>query len=744
MKNRVKIDIKFFEKIGYLQFKMQFIGFIYAITSDYLESEGLIKIGSTLYPVSRMYTYNTGDPPNVGLEKRYLGIWQVKASSKRELVRIEKSIHLHFHSTRERRRNGNYTEWFKISFDSIASLLNTQNYILRQLSFDEVRHIQLKSEGSSYVDSLEVLADEIKYISEENELLAEESNAYDSSASDDTMRNEFFATFLSSGIPRRIQSELWDLWKDIAAESTEYKGIIQWPTGVGKTVAMMMLFVLSATSFKKKGLVFRGLLVAPKNDIFDTIIHHIRKLSKWGIEVFEGHRARLSSLDIPSNKPVLITATHTSLTDESSWVKLPAITHIHYDEVHRITGEEFYDNLQKYFEVWNTQFLTGTSATPLTCTLTQNKKLLEIFGKPLQILHHCSVEEAICEGWIAKPRFGVTILSNTLSRIDIVREFVLSLISSIQNKMEKGIWRGGKVIAYLPLREEVLMAIKFTAELNFTPYIYKAIEDDAGIVEMDDKFVSDEANGTPRILFACERYREGSDIKGVEMTATLMGNTIGANVLLQIIGRALRKDYDEKEGWCMIVRPSDEGTTEDDVFESIVLQIMEFVNSDVSTPGKTRIKEVVENFFGSVSLAGKIYNIDETVERIQSMYIRKSFESSDPREKYEVIRRLNMDMGLQSKSEYGECAMEHPKFIHDPKSYFKDVWVSWYHFLGVDTRLFPETKYEWIQACRDFEIATWADYKEKNISSLPKNPGEMYEDYTNWDNEFGITDEVVW
>jgi hypothetical protein len=29
-------------------------------------------------------------------------------------------------------------------------------------------------------------------------------------------------------------------------------------------------------------------------------------------------------------------------------------------------------------------------------------------------------------------------------------------------------------------------------------------------------------------------------------------------------------------------------------------------------------------------------------------------------------------------------------------------------------------------------------------SYLPANPGEMYEDYTNWDMEFGVEDEHEW
>ena len=39
---------------------------------------------------------------------------------------------------------------------------------------------------------------------------------------------------------------------------------------------------------------------------------------------------------------------------------------------------------------------------------------------------------------------------------------------------------------------------------------------------------------------------------------------------------------------------------------------------------------------------------------------------------------------------------------------------------------------------------TWEDYKNKKDLTLPANPSEMYEDFTNWGKEMGIEEEVVW
>ena len=338
-----------------------------------------------------MRVYNTGDAPGIGLEKRYDGIWQINAKNKTEGRRLEKILHTHFLGLRQKRPNGNYSEWFSVSFEEVRKFLNCQGFVVHELSIEEIKVIHKKSE-------YETTNEELSQFNEEKCLIDEQRAVVEKPAL--TLKEEFFATFLEKGfVPRRIQLELWDRFQEICNTNKKYKGIVQWATGTGKTIALLMLFVLSAEKCRREHRIFRGLLIAPKNDIFDTIIHHIRKLSKWGIVVCEGHNARLSSLHIPLDKNVIVTATHASLTEMELWNKLPAMTITHYDEVHRITGDEFYTILKNKLIEWDTQYLTGTSATPKTCNLSQHKKIAELFGNPLEILHNCDVDEAILEGW---------------------------------------------------------------------------------------------------------------------------------------------------------------------------------------------------------------------------------------------------------------------------------------------------------------------------------------------------------
>jgi superfamily II DNA or RNA helicase len=736
---------------------MEFVGYLYCVGSDYTDSHNMKKLGFTIYPEHRMRVYNTGDAPGIGLEKRYNGIWQLTAKNKTEGFRMEKVLHDYFLSARIKRKNGNYSEWFSVTYDAIKTFLGSQSFVMRELSIDEIDVIHKKSQTSA------ITTDEHEQWVDEANVMKEQSDV-EQSTSSQILKEEFFATFLEAGcVPRRIQLELWDLFEDICRMNEKYKGIVQWATGTGKTLAILMLFLLSADKCMKEGRIFRGILIAPTNDIFDTIIHHIQKLSRWGILVCEGHNGNFSSLEIPRDKHILVTATHASLTKPEAWAKLPPMVITHYDEVHRITGDEFYTMLNSKLREWDTQYITGTSATPKTCSASQHKKITDLFGTPLNLLHKCDVDEAIAEGWIAQPRFcahviphtieeavihhGVTTtVSKPIDRNVIITKFIDIINTSMQSKRNKCLWKGGKCIAYLPSREDVCEAVKIAKELLHGACIYTAV--DTADASNDKSFVADKPDGTSRILFACERYREGSDIKGLEMTAVLMGNTIGANIILQIVGRALRKDYAGKEGWCVIARPSEEGTTEEDVMNSIILRIMEFAGKESSSMlTASRIRQFVTKFFGDVSISGRDYGVEETILRIQALYVREEFEGSSttPKEKYDMIRNLNKEMGLTSKLEYEARKTEHLKYIDNPKLYFSASWISWYHYLGIDTSAFPPTKAEWVSACKAKGLTTWEGYKTKRTADLPSNPGEMYPDYMNWDMELGIvTVEHVW
>lgn len=718
---------------------MSIVCFLYCISSEYTNMNNSKKLGLTIHPVHRMRVYNTGDAPGIGLEKKYDGLWQVNATSKTELLRLEKHLHTHFNSVRQKKSNGNYTEWFTISFEEIMVFLNSQSYVVRQLSIEEVNIIQKKSENNTTTN------EDINDYLEETKLISEQKTINISPVPIISQKDKFFAIFLPGRVPRRIQNELWDLFEKICDNDTLlqtiYKGIVQWPTGTGKTIAILIIIVLIKDRCIRNNMLYRGLLVSPRNDIFNTISNEFNKLSEFDICVYDGSNGQLSSLTIPTDQHVLVMACPQSLLiDTTGMNALPNINHIHYDEVHRITGELYFQLQNKKMNLWKTQFLTGTSATPKTSSKEQHIKLAELFGDPYTTIHKCDIDEAVREGWIAPPRFMVITTPKQDTNTGLyIEAFIIGIKKTIYNKKDKHKWKGGKVIAYLPSVNDTRLAAAIAHELIPEAFIYLAIDSD----RTDNEFVNAPANGYIRILFGCGRYREGSDIRGVDMTAVLINNAILAYIIIQIMGRALRNDYDGKEGWCLIVSPCDEEDTERDVLDRITLDILTFIG-DSRPLTKKDIEKYVDVYFGNIITEGNNISKEETVARLQAAYVRREYTNRTQKERYDTICRLNKELGLTSRAEYEERASEHCKYIDNPKVYFKDLWISWYHFLGVDISSFPQTKSEWVHLCKEMGVTTWNDYQQKNIQYLPTNPSEMYEDYTNWDKEFGVVDEIVW
>jgi hypothetical protein len=180
------------------------------------------------------------------------------------------------------------------------------------------------------------------------------------------------------------------------------------------------------------------------------------------------------------------------------------------------------------------------------------------------------------------------------------------------------------------------------------------------------------------------------------------------------------------------MRPSDSDDTEENVFESIVLDIMTFMGkSDVLSSHE--IRSIVKKYFGDVSCNGKVYDTEETIKRIQSMYERQIFQKPK-KERYEHIQKRNQDLKIISKRMYFE-SRDHQPFIQDPSSYF-DEWKSWYHFLGVDTTKFPKTKYDFIAHCKSQNITSLYEYK------LCFEPSECYPDWTNWEEEMQLENDI--
>ena len=705
--------------------------YIYCVHSKATDEKGKKKLGLTIHPVHRLRQYKIGDAPGMGLQKRYEGLWQVSVKTRKELRVIETELHLYFASKRLPSDDGGTSEWFQVSFDEVAQFLHTHPLINRRIPDEEIAAIHTKVSQPCKSEEADEKKEEDEFMNEREDRLLESEVL--------TLYSKFLQIFLGGNQPRRVQAELWKLFTVICSNPEDicYKGIIQWPTGVGKTIAILMLIVIAKDRCERRGETYRGLFISPMTDILDTITKEFEKLSHFGITFYDGSHAQIKKTLFPSNQHLLITTCQKSVTFDADVARLPKMTHVHYDEVHRITGDLFFANLKKSLDVWKTEILTGTSATPFTASQSQRDKVSELFGTPLTLLHQCGVDEAVQEGWIAKPRFIVCVLPP----IDHTDAHLRGLIAAVGKYiLLKN--TGGKFIVYVETStEDARLTVEIARELLPWTRIYTALDG----ARSDAEFVAAPVDKTPRILIACQRYREGSNIRGLEMTAKLLGDTFAAYLILQVCGRAGRiDDNPNKEGWCLLVRPSSQGTTAQDVLESFLLNILDCLKKQEGPLTKKEIHRLLTVYVGDVMMNGSSYSVEHTVERVQAAYVRAEYAKRTPKEKYSLIRDANRELGLRSRNDYQERHAELPTYIADPREYFKEWWVSWYHFLGLDTSAFPNTKADWIRVCKERDILTWEQYKTTSAADLPTNPSEFYEDFTNWDKEMGIEEEVVW
>lgn len=670
--------------------------YLYCVFSKHTDRFGLKKLGLTIHPVHRLRQYAIGDAPGCDVEKHYNGLWRIGAKTRTELREMEAILHTHFADKRQ-----GTTEWFSLTFEEVEAFMRLpQKFKVEPVLYDDVKLINTKykepmkeSEKASY--------------DEENDLRKEQEALPVKKV--ETLYEKFLRIFLPGKLPRRIQTELWERFHEICKnpEHLAYRGIVQWPTGVGKTIATLMLIVISADRCKRLGQIYRGLFVSPKNDIIDTISTDFNKLSEFGIAVYDGAHGKLSSLTIPTNCHILVNACQKALISEKGMRRLPHMSHVHYDEVHRITGELYFQLLKEMLVKWNTEFLTGTSATPKTSSQTQHDKLAELFGDPYNTIHSCGVEEAVKEGWIAKPRYLVSITPKNDDRTAELDAFLIAIPKAIEQKKEEGKWKGGKVIAYSPdSTEDVRYLVNNAAKHIPNATFYCAIDGE----RTDDAFIKAPADGSVRILFACQRFREGSDVKGLDMTCALVGNTTAVYILLQMCGRALRLDYEGKEGWCLIVRPSEQGTTEGDVLSSIILDIIEFLGDSKKKREVKEIEPLIKTFLGDVNVSGSSLSTEETIQRVQAAYLRRLYTRQKKAAEGLTCEGLSSrvrSLGITTRSEYSEKALIN-ELPDDPS----DIrgWISWHDLLRAQPNVPRMTLYDLQKFCKDNALLTKDEY----------------------------------
>ena len=120
---------------------------------------------------------------------------------------------------------------------------------------------------------------------------------------------------------------------------------------------------------------------------------------------------------------------------------------------------------------------------------------------------------------------------------------------------------------------------------------------------------------------------------------------------------------------------------------------------------------------------------------------------TEEQDEFNYVKSINHTLHISSKREYVRMEHRHCNFIHNAEEYFKakGVWTNWYHFLGVDTMKFIQSKQDWIKFCKEKNVISLDSYYDccEIYQELPKEPADFYRDFTNISNEIGFYDEIL-
>lgn len=726
--------------------------YLYLVTCSAWQNEthNIYKFGYTTDPISRLQVIKTCIPHSMKIVR----LWSIKTipACYKEQEEHDNALDLFIHKEQcdiikkyEGIQGG--TEFYIVENpDLIREIYERNGYILKEKNLDEVEEKVMKTKSSKkegWVDLYKKFGELTLFEPELPDL------------------EIFIQRMLDGKSLRGQQQELWDIMLEKCRNNSDANGLIQWPTASGKTVGIhiMLVFALYILKYRKTSL--KALVIAPKNDILETLAGQFSKLLKYDIEVLKGYGGELANVDLSryKNTSYVLLATHQGLMSKQGDTKktymetLPKFNFVLYDEAHRITGDMMLETMKKIvLEQWQPAFFLGTSATPYTSNREQQSRLKELFGDPLNMLHTCTYSQAFQNKWIAQQKFGVFISNKNATYSQKVMLILQKIMEEVERREVINKFRGRKIIAYFPsTRNDMKKAAEIFRENAPSNYkIYIADDSDSA-----DQFCNAESDGdTVHILVACQKYREGSDIRGLEFTATMVGQHIEIHILLQIAGRSLRLDYEGKMGGTLLFYSGDDTMDPDMVWKDLFNQIVyEYAllerrvgeDGNPKPPSKAELKALAEMLMSSVEINGQTLSIEESSIILEKMYQRE-FYQREKKIKYIDVVSENKRLQISCTEEYKTLRIqtEHACYIDDPHTTFKDEWTTWCDFLGVDTTKYPATMEEFKQSCMDKDITDYSKYMEyvETHDDMPKYPTQMYSKFTNWEDCF--PEESTW
>ena len=274
-----------------------------------------------------------------------------------------------------------------------------------------------------------------------------------------------------------------------------------------------------------------------------------------------------------------------------------------------------------------------------------------------------------------------------------------------------------------------------------------------------DNFYNSERNS---MLFCINKCQEGSDINHVDCGINLDAVKKRSFVkTMQSGGRIMRPDKEKKKERAHIIEPvvidldssanmltiqkvldyyKDVLDLNDDKdWESDYENLLELVkNSEIDVIQKKIIIKIDGNerhnivmkfeFIKNTSDWGNIKNMLKTeITKNSSADLMEQLSKE-----YMLDKKQNIDLCIGSSEQYAKMIDKY-NFKNNPKEYYKSIWINWGNYLGLDQCGYPVTMKQWRALIKNRNIRSFDKYMD--CVDLPSVPSDLYDEFTNIDNE---------
>ena len=261
---------------------------------------------------------------------------------------------------------------------------------------------------------------------------------------------------------------------------------------------------------------------------------------------------------------------------------------------------------------------------------------------------------------------------------------------------------------------------------------------------------------TPRGIISCVYiFGEGFDLPKLNGVC-IAGNMQSETRIVQYLLRPNRLELGNPNKKAYVIIPyidTDDWENKNKSYEKVRNIISQIRNIDENIEQKISVLAInkqikKQNLMHEERRINYDYTFEENCSALNKLKLRLRYSKAlnskftQEQDEYNYVREINADLNIQSKKEYVERQDSHSNFIISPEEYFKakGVWVSWYHFMAIDTSKFIQSKQEWIKFCKKKNIKSLDDYYNscEIYDVLPKEPNEFYSPFTNILIEIGF------